>query len=273
VGRKHPKVTKDPGPQRMAGDVWKTHDANARGGSGFDMEDLNDLRSQGWSNNDIMKAAAKSGSVDAETDNELRGLNPSRAVENQPVIDGETYGRNRGSYKEIGRRIKDDLAASGNLRWNGTNADGSARSLSGYTGTGASQKEVSWSLPSDMVESQRQADFDRRFAARQAAEPQKAQPQVRANAMPNFDVRSFMAPSSVQDGTAGKIPSAFVADTKATAFDAFKARQDGNSTSSASTPYKPKVVGSDEAEAKERNPDQRWKRFWNPNSSTAGSIL
>jgi hypothetical protein len=54
---------------------WSTYDAAGRGGAGFDGKDIKYLSRQGWSNNDIMRAAAYSGNVQAGADQKLRKLN------------------------------------------------------------------------------------------------------------------------------------------------------------------------------------------------------
>lgn len=60
--------------QRMAGEVWRDYDASSNGGASFDNKDLKHLVDQGWSNNDIMKAAVASGHVKAGADRQLRLL-------------------------------------------------------------------------------------------------------------------------------------------------------------------------------------------------------
>ena len=60
---------------RMAGEVWREYDASSKGGAGFDGKDIKYLSKQGWSHNDIMRAAAASQNVGAGADQKLRKLN------------------------------------------------------------------------------------------------------------------------------------------------------------------------------------------------------
>ena len=59
----------------MAGEVWRGYDANSQGKKGFDVDDLKHLQGEGWSNNDIMRAAAASGNVHSGADVRLKKLN------------------------------------------------------------------------------------------------------------------------------------------------------------------------------------------------------
>ena len=55
--------------------TWSTYSADRKGGSGFDGKDIRHLQKQGWSNNDIMRAAAASGDVRSGADRRLSQLN------------------------------------------------------------------------------------------------------------------------------------------------------------------------------------------------------
>lgn len=84
--------------QRMAGDIWRTYDARSIGGEGFDDNDLRELQKRGWTNNDILKAAAASGRVDSGTDQRLRRLNEDTI-----------------NYKQIPDSVKKQLFKRGEL--------------------------------------------------------------------------------------------------------------------------------------------------------------
>jgi hypothetical protein len=60
--------------QRMAGEVWREYDASSQGGAGFDGKDLKQLVKDGWSYNNIYKAAAAAGHVNANADRQLKLL-------------------------------------------------------------------------------------------------------------------------------------------------------------------------------------------------------
>ena len=311
--------------QRMAGDIWKTYDANSKGDSGFDDDDLNYLRGQNWSNNDIMKAAAKSGNVNANTSNALSKLSSSSMTYNDlPDKVKNTFGKGAyamsgGTYTFVGGDAKDAknyrmsrtaddnkggqsvegfvldfgrkaTQASHNkkseknggdeiLQWGGINADGSANGLTGYKETfnGKDMKtpfkreNVSWALPSDMVENARQADFDKRYGAKQPAQPTGGVTEEGKKEPPKFDIRNFMTASKSSESS---VPSAFVADTKATAYEAYKTRRANEATSSSGNngpSYAPKTVAHSTAAPADRDPNQRWRQFWDPNSKTAAS--
>jgi hypothetical protein len=315
----------------MAGDIWKTYDANSKGGSEFDDNDLNYLRGQNWSNNDIMKAAAKSGNVNANTSNALSKLSSSSMTYNDlPDKVKNTFGKgvyamSGGTYTFVGGDAKDAknyrmsrtaddnkggqsvegfaldfgrkaTQASHNkkseknggdeiLQWGGINADGSANGLTGYKETfnGKDMKtpfkreNVSWALPSDMVENARQADFDKRYGAKQPAQSGGATDGSKKGS-PKFDIRNFMTASKSSDSS---VPSAFVADTKATAYEAYKTRRANEATTSSSSSssssgaagssYAPKTTAHPVASPADRDPNQRWRQFWDPNSKTAAS--
>lgn len=70
--------------QRMAGDIWSTYDPKSQGGAGFDNDDFKYLRGQNWSNADLFKAAAKSGNIDAKTDQKLRNLGREMTLADLP---------------------------------------------------------------------------------------------------------------------------------------------------------------------------------------------
>ena len=59
------------GKQRMAGEVWRNYDATSNGGASFDGKDLKHLVKEGWAYNDIYKAAAASGRVNANANRQL----------------------------------------------------------------------------------------------------------------------------------------------------------------------------------------------------------
>jgi hypothetical protein len=74
-GKNKGSGNKEKNKQRMAGEVWQEYDAKGKGGEGFDGEDIRHLQKQGWSHNDIMRAAAASGDVRGGADQKLRKLN------------------------------------------------------------------------------------------------------------------------------------------------------------------------------------------------------
>lgn len=75
--------------QRMAGEVWRSYDAASKGGAAFDGKDLKHLVKEGWSYNDIYKAAAAAGRVNGVADRQLKLLGTADSKYSPFKKDGE----------------------------------------------------------------------------------------------------------------------------------------------------------------------------------------
>ena len=73
---------------------FASYDAASQGGAGFGKQDLKYLQKKGWSNNDILKAAASTNSVSAGADRQLGMLNQALDPDNK--IDRNILEKGRG---------------------------------------------------------------------------------------------------------------------------------------------------------------------------------
>lgn len=161
------------GNQRMAGEVWRTYDVKSKGGANFDDADLNHLIGRGWSNNDILKAAAAAGRVDSSTDQRLRALNNEKKKPQMMRVrrgkDGDYEDVDFNSIPEPTKWIANKATlgkvpvgdASEKLYWQGVAADGSAMALRGTRVEPEKEgkryilkkNDMTWRLPDDYLNS------------------------------------------------------------------------------------------------------------------------
>lgn len=148
--------------QRMAGEVWRGYDAASQGGAGFDNKDLRYLVEQGWSNNDILKAAAAAGQVKPGADRQLRLLGTAdskfspmkqgdynRSALWEAAASGGIAGGLHGSKDHIDQRVR-FLGGDPEKKKNwlvAQDSDDKGRHVEGYYGSIGGDSNLLWSKP------------------------------------------------------------------------------------------------------------------------------
>ena len=168
--------------KRMAGELWRTYDAASRGSASFDKDDIKHLTKEGWSVDDIRKAALAANHISNTADKQLRVLGTPDSK----------YFQMRGA-KGMAEYIFGGTFTDKPLQWNGRDGDGRGLAIGGGpAGKGSKDPyQKSWALPQDFVESREAAAFNRRMQAWRDANPPKQEPAKPEPAKPVTPVPAF----------------------------------------------------------------------------------
>lgn len=173
--------------KRMAGELWRTYDAASRGSASFDKDDIKHLTKEGWSVDDIRKAALAANHISNTADKQLRVLGTPDSK----------YFQMRGA-KGMAEYMFGGTFTDKPLQWNGRDGEGRGLAIGGGPAGKASKEpfQKSWALPEDFIEERRAADFAKRMAEWNAANPPKQAEQpkatpVAASPVPAFDPSEY----------------------------------------------------------------------------------